>query len=1017
MADLATLAIKIETEGANRASTDLSKVEQSAKNTEKAADNLTRAMGNLKRILALAGLAGGLSAYLDMAERMQSLNAQLKFVTNSQYEFNTAQKELFAIAQNTRASLESTTQLYIKSSQALKDYGYAQKDILTFTETINKAMAVGGVSAEAQASALLQLSQALGSGQLQGDEFKTIAESAPIILDTIAEYMGKSRAEVKKLASDGKITADLLFNAFNGSSAKITEKFNQMPLTFGGAMQQLQNATLKFIGDLDKANGLSGMLAQGISFVAQNFEILAKALMYATGAYVAFNAVAFAQNFSKAAGGVGILSSAFSYLTTMIRGATVAMMANPLGLLTVAIVGAAFAFDAFISDMQVGAETFEATWGDVASTVWSDFKDLTADAADWLVTQWDKATASATASFGQLGIDIGNVWAVVQDVTKGAVNSIIGLFVGAYKAVVLAWDNLPAAFELLAVGAVNGLVRLVELGVNKIIELALMPIKMINEAVQYFGGEGFDLSKIKVDFSGFELKASKQAQDVGQSISQAFADSITTDYVGKALNSVNSYIDDAALRGREKRKLEEGTAESQVNGSATPKALSDTGNNKNGKGSKGNSTNDWLSYISELERANADGLAKIALEQDRAMREMLEKAKKAGASHAEIEKAKMLITERYAKERMEIAEKYVPSLKFERELKDQIKEIDQLQKLGLISTEQAGNAKETLAGKYNPVIEVQQQYINQLKEIEALKQNGVIVEPQAEVLSEKAKWEKGDKLAKIAGENEVSHYDKWKEQFDPMQKIKNEQATKLAELQTYYDQGLIQYQDFVNAKAQIDAQATADTQNLFMSSIQGFGSAMDTMMGVMRNAGQEQSGLYRTMFAMSKAFAIAEATLNLSKAVSQAMGDPTAITPAQKFANMATVASAGANLISTIQSASLGGMAHSGIDNVPKEGTWLLDKGERVVDSRTNQDLKTFLANANTGGASGGKSTVNVKIINNGQPVEAKVHSEETADGNLQLTVELMQTMDRIANERYRKNQMNDLRKGGALAR
>lgn len=1019
MADLATLAIKIETEGASRASTDLSKVEQSAKNTEKAADNLTRAMGNLKRILAIAGLAGGLSAYLDMAERMQSLNAQLKFVTNSQYEFNSAQKELFAIAQNTRASLESTTQLYIKSSQALKDYGYAQKDILTFTETINKAMAVGGVSAEAQASALLQLSQGLGSGQLQGDEFKAIAESAPIILDTIAEYMGKSRAEVRKLSSEGKITADLLFNAFNGSSAKITEKFNQMPLTFGGAMQQLQNATLKFIGDLDKANGLSGMLAQGISFVAQNFEILAKALMYATGAYVAFNAVAFAQNFSKSAGGVGLLSSAFGYLTTMIRGATVAMMANPIGLLTVAIAGAAFAFDAFISDMEVGASTFDAKWGDVASTVWSDFKDLTADAADWLVTQWDKATASATASFGQLGIDIGDVWAVVQDVTKGVINSIIGLFVGAYKTVVLAWDNLPASFELLGKSAVIALVDMIEKGINKVIELIKMPIDLISKASKAFGGEGFDTSGWKVNLGDFKPKLSKEAQNLGQSISQAFADSITTDYVGQAVNAVNEYIDGAAVRGRLNRKLEEELPGSQVNGPATKKALSETDKKKGAKkkGGKDNSTSDWTSYLNELERANADGLTRIALEQDRAMREMLEKAKKAGASHADIEKAKMLITERYAKERMEIAEKYVPSLKFERELKEQIKEIDQLQKLGLISTEQAGNAKEALAGKYNPVIEVQQQYINQLKEIEALKQNGVIVEPQAEVLSEKAKWEKGDKLAKIAGENEVSHYDKWKEQFDPMQKIKNEQATKLAELQTYYDQGLIQYQDFVNAKAQIDAQASADTQNLFMSGIQGFGSAMDTMMGVMRNAGQEQSGLYRTMFAMSKAFAIADSMLKLQQAIMQVMGDQSAFTPAQKFANMAAVASAGANVISTIQSVSLGGMAHSGIDNVPKEGTWLLDKGERVVDSRTNQDLKTFLANANTGGASGGKSTVNVKIINNGQPVEAKVHSEETADGNLQLTVELMQTMDRIANERYRKNQMNDLRKGGALAR
>lgn len=90
------------------------------------------------------------------------------------------------------------------------------------------------------------------------------------------------------------------------------------------------------------------------------------------------------------------------------------------------------------------------------------------------------------------------------------------------------------------------------------------------------------------------------------------------------------------------------------------------------------------------------------------------------------------------------------------------------------------------------------------------------------------------------------------------------------------------------------------------------------------------------------------------------------------IAAMATVAAETASIVSNIQSISLGGIAHSDIDNVPKEGKWLLDKGERVVDSRTNQDLKTFLANANNGGASGGKSTVNVKIINNGQLVERK---------------------------------------------
>lgn len=1004
MADLATLAIKIETEGASKVQNDLSKIEQSAKKTEKASDSLAKSINNLKRLLAVAGLAGGVSAYLDMAEKMQSMNAQLKFVTNSQYEFNNAQKELFAIAQNTRASFESTTQLYIKSSQALKDYGYAQKDILKFTETINKAMAVGGVGAKEQASALLQLSQALGSGQLQGDEFKTIAESAPIILDTIAEYMGKSRAEVKKLASEGKITADLLFNAFNGSSAKITEKFNQMPLTFGGAMQQLQNATLKFIGDLDKANGVSGMLAQGISLIAQHFEILAKALIYATGAYIAFNAVAFAQNFTKATGGVGLLSSAFGYLTTMMRGATVAMMANPLGLLTVAIAGAAFAFDAFISDVEVGAATFDATWGDVATAVWDDFKDLISDAADWLVTQWDKATASAASSFSSLGVDIGSVWETVQSITKTLINSIIGLFVGAYQAIVLAWNNFPAAMENLGVMAVNALVDLVQKGINSIIQLIKLPIELLNRASSTFGGGNLiDTSGWKVSLDDFKLKASREAEVVGQSISQAFADSITTDYIGNAVNSVSDYIDGAAVRGRLKRQLDETASDDQGTQSPAKKTLA--GNN--------NSASDWKNYLNELERANADGLARIALEQDRSMREMLEKAKKAGASHAEIEKAKMLITERYAKERMEIAEKYVPSLKFEKELKDQIKEIDELQKLNLITTEQAGLAKEALAGKYQPVVEIQQQYINQLREIEALKQAGVLSKPQAEVAAEKAKWNAGTQKAKIAGENAVSPYEKWKSEFDPMQAIQNEQASKLAEVQSMYDQHLIQYEDFINAKAQIDAKATADTHQLFMNSISGFGSALDTMMGVMRNAGKEQSSLYRTMFAMSKAFAIADSIVKIQQGIANAAANPFPM----NIAAMATVAAETASIVSNIQSVSLGGMAHSGIDNVPKEGTWLLDKGERVVDSRTNQDLKTFLSNANRGGASGQRSAINVKIINNGQPVEAKVSSEETVDGNIQMTVELLKKMDQIADQRYRRNQLNDLRTGGTLSK
>ncbi|MCT8761813.1 tape measure protein, partial [Glaesserella parasuis] len=127
--------------------------------------------------------------------------------------------------------------------------------------------------------ALFQLSQALGSGQLQGDEFKTIAESAPIILDVLAEYMGKSRAEVKKLASEGQLTSKLIFDAFNGSTEKINQKFEQMPISFGGAMQQMENAFMKFVDEQNRTLGITENLAAGVSFFAQNFEYLAGVLL------------------------------------------------------------------------------------------------------------------------------------------------------------------------------------------------------------------------------------------------------------------------------------------------------------------------------------------------------------------------------------------------------------------------------------------------------------------------------------------------------------------------------------------------------------------------------------------------------------------------------------------------------------------------------------------------------------------------------------------------------------------
>ncbi|MCT8537412.1 phage tail protein, partial [Glaesserella parasuis] len=91
--------------------------------------------------------------------------------------------------------------------------------------------------------------------------------------------MGKSRAEVKKLASEGQLTSKLIFDAFNGSTEKINQKFEQMPISFGGAMQQMENAFMKFVDEQNRTLGITENLAAGVSFLAQNFEYLAGVLL------------------------------------------------------------------------------------------------------------------------------------------------------------------------------------------------------------------------------------------------------------------------------------------------------------------------------------------------------------------------------------------------------------------------------------------------------------------------------------------------------------------------------------------------------------------------------------------------------------------------------------------------------------------------------------------------------------------------------------------------------------------
>ena len=338
-----------------------------------------------------------------------------------------------------------------------------------------------------------------------------------------------------------------------------------------------------------------------------------------------------------------------------------------------------------------------------------------------------------------------------------------------------------------------------------------------------------------------------------------------------------------------------------------------------------NARDSWLSFYDEIRKKSSSSLAEIDLEQTRMFQRLEEHNKKGVVSHQEYETAKTAITERFARQRLELAGKYAPEKLLRANLNDELAVIEELKKAGQLTGGEANTAELQL--KFDYAQNRSQSAVNPLDQLRAL--------------------------------------------YDPQQELINQQTQELAQLQAFNDQKLITEEEFQQRKQQIIEKYRnsqfQEQMGLYATGLNDLGSAFGTLTSVVEQSAGKQSAAYKAMFAVSKAFAIAEATVKLSQAVAQAMADTTALTPAQKFANMAAVAAAGANVISQITSV---GFAKGG--HVVGEGTGTSDSilarlsnNEFVMTSRTVDHYGVGFMNAlnqrrfpkfANGGHVGGKS-------------------------------------------------------------
>lgn len=231
-------------------------------------DFLTSRINGLSGALGALGLGITVGQLISMADTARNLEGRLKLVTASTAELASVQQSLFQVAQQTRASYESTVGLFASLSSATKDLGLSQTDLVRTTTTLNQLTALSGASAEASSNALFQLAQAFRGGTLRAEEFNSIIDQAPAILETMAKGMGLSMGQFRARVVDGGIAVEELLAALRKMEGETQQKFGQLPLTVGQAMTLVGNSLLKAVGDIDKATGASEFLANKIRDLA-----------------------------------------------------------------------------------------------------------------------------------------------------------------------------------------------------------------------------------------------------------------------------------------------------------------------------------------------------------------------------------------------------------------------------------------------------------------------------------------------------------------------------------------------------------------------------------------------------------------------------------------------------------------------------------------------------------------------------------------------------------------------------
>lgn len=238
--------------------------------------------GNLNRLFATIAVGAAIREVVQYADAWTEAGNKLAAAGTPAAILASRQRELVALANQSRTALGPTVDLYARITRSSAALGVTSREVAQATDIVNKAFKAGGAASQEQASGILQLGQALSSGVLQGDELRSLRENAPLIAKAIADEFETTIGGLKKLGAEGKLTSDRVFRAIINGGADIERQFAATTPTIADSFTILRNGATQFIGELGKASGASETLSKFIVHVTENLELLAHSAVVAS---------------------------------------------------------------------------------------------------------------------------------------------------------------------------------------------------------------------------------------------------------------------------------------------------------------------------------------------------------------------------------------------------------------------------------------------------------------------------------------------------------------------------------------------------------------------------------------------------------------------------------------------------------------------------------------------------------------------------------------------------------------